>query len=361
MKEFWIFDFGFWIPEKKTIWIGSLSSPNLESKIRNLKWCGFVVAVVATFLLCAAVANAQPKPTPRIGLLVAGFPSSMATRVDAFRQKLRELGYVEGRNIFLEYRYAKRKPDHIPGFAAELVGLKVAVIVTWATPVTQAAKNATTTIPIVMAGGGGPVEAGVIASLAKPGGNVTGLASMQGELGGKRLELLKETFPKVFSVAVLWNPEEQSPAHGFKELQSVAPALGVKLQSFEERKPNEIDKAFAGIAKIRGGALLVESDPVFNINRAKVIDQAAKVSLPAIYPERRWVEDGGLMAYGTDLIDLARRLAVFVDKILKGTKPADLPVEQPMKFELTINLKAAKQIGMTIPQSVLFRADKVIK
>lgn len=289
---------------------------------------------IVVYLAVALVVNlAQPTHAQqsgkvhRIGVLSAAGAASFSDNADALRQGLRDLGYVEGKNLTIEYRYADGKIDRLTELATDLVRLK----------------------------------ADVIASLAKPGGNVTGLASMQGELGGKRLELLKEAFPKVSSVAVLWNPEEQSPAHGFKELQSVAPSLGVKLQSFEVRKPNEIDKVFAGIAKRRVDAVLVESDPVFNINRAKIIDHAAKGRLPAMYPERRWVEDGGLLGYGTDLVDLARRSAVFIDKILKGTKPADLPVEQPMKFELTINLKAAKQIGVVIQPEILARATTVIR
>lgn len=289
---------------------------------------------IVVYLAVALVVNlAQPTHAQqsgkvhRIGVLSAAGAASFSDNADALRQGLRDLGYVDGKNLTIEYRYADGKIDRLTELATDLVRLK----------------------------------ADVIASLAKPGGNVTGLASMQDELGGKRLELLKEAFPKVSSVAVLWNPEEQSPAHGFKELQSVAPSLGVKLQSFEVRKPNEIDKVFAGIAKRRVDAVLVESDPVFNINRAKIIDHAAKGRLPAMYPERRWVKDGGLLGYGTDLVDLARRSAVFIDKILKGTKPADLPVEQPMKFELTINLKAAKQIGVVIQPEILARATTVIR
>ncbi|HSE85348.1 MAG TPA: ABC transporter substrate-binding protein [Candidatus Binatia bacterium] len=289
---------------------------------------------IVVYLAVALVVNlAQPTHAQqsgkvhRIGVLSAAGAASFSDNADALRQGLRDLGYVEGKNLTIEYRYADGKIDRLTELATDLVRLK----------------------------------ADVIASLAKPGGNVTGLASMQDELGGKRLELLKEAFPKVSSVAVLWNPEEQSPAHGFKELQSVAPSLGVKLQSFEVRKPNEIDKVFAGIAKRRVDAVLVESDPVFNINRAKIIDHAAKGRLPAMYPERRWVKDGGLLGYGTDLVDLARRSAVFIDKILKGTKPVDLPVEQPMKFELTINLKAAKQIGVVIQPEILARATTVIR
>ena len=314
-----------------------------------------ILAVVQT------IGAQQPKSLPLVGVLVAGSPSSMETRIKAFQQKLRELGYMEGQNIVVEYHYASGNSDRITALTDDLVRSKADVIVTWAIPVTQVVKDATTTIPVVMAGGGNPVDAGLVTSLAKPGGNITGLATIQNELTGKRLELLKETFPKISRVAVVLNPEGQVPSQGYEQLKSLAQSLKVNIESFNVRNPNDIDKAFEAIAKRRADGLLLESDPVFNINRANVIKLAAKNRLPAIYPERRWVEDGGMMGYGTDLIEVARRAATFVDKILKGRKPADLPVEQPTKFELVINLKTAKQIGLTIPQSVLYRADKVIK
>jgi len=303
----------------------------------------------------------QPKSIPLVGVLIAGSPSSMATRINAFQQRLRELGYTEGRNIVIEYHYASGNYNRLTAIATDLVRSKADVIVTWTTPVTQLVKDATRTIPVVMAGGSNPVEAGLIASLAKPGGNITGLATIQNELTGKRLELLKEAFPKISRVAMVLNPEGQLPSQGYEQLESVAHSLKVSIESFKIRKPNDIDKAFSAMAKRRVDALLLESDPVFNANRPNVIKLVAENKLPAIYPERRWVEDGGMMAYGTDLIEVARRAAVFVDKILKGAKPAELPVEQPTKFELAIKLKTAKQIGVTIPQSVLFRADKVVK
>ena len=303
----------------------------------------------------------QPKSIPLVGVLVAGSPSSMATRINAFQQRLRELDYTEGRNIVVEYHYASGNYDRLTALVTDLVRSKADVIVTWAIPVTQRVKDATKTIPVVMAGGGNPVETGLVASLARPGGNITGVATIQNELTGKRLELLKEAFPKISRVAMVLNPEGQVPSQGYEQLESVAQSLKVSIESFKIRKPNDIDKAFAAIAKNRADALLLESDPIFNINRANIINLAAKNRLPAIYPERRWVEDGGMMAYGTDLIELARRAAIFVDKILKGAKPADLPIEQPTKFEFVINLETARQIGLTIPQSVLYRADKVIK
>lgn len=321
-----------------------------------------IILLVGLTLASVHLAEAQQaKSMPLVGVLIAGSPSSMETRVQAFQQRLRELGYTEGRNIVIEYHYASGNYNRLTAIADDLVRSKADVIVTWATPVTQLVKDATRTIPVVMAGGGNPVEAGLIASLAKPGGNITGLATIQNELTGKRLELLKETFPKTSRVAMVLNPEGQVPSQGYEQLNKVAQSLKVRIESFKVRKSDEIDKVFGAIAKSRMDALLLESDPIFNVNRSNVISLVAKNKLPAIYPERRWVEDGGMMAYGTDLIEVARRAAIFVDKILKGAKPAELPVEQPTKFELAINLRAAKQIGVTISQSVLFRADKVIK
>jgi len=321
-----------------------------------------VVLLIGLALASVHLVEAQQqKRIPLVGVLVAGSPSSMATRINAFQQKLRELGYTEGRNIVVEYHYASGSYDRLTALVTDLVRSKADVIVTWTTPVTQLVKDATRTIPVVMAGGGNPVETGLVASLARPGGNITGLASIQNELSGKRLELLKESFPKISRVAMVLNPEGQVPTRGYEEVEGFAKSLKISIEFFQARKPNEINKAFAAIAKSRVDAFLLESDPVFNINRANVIVLATKNRLPAMYPERRWVEDGGIMAYGTDLIEVARRAAIFVDKILKGTKPADLPVEQPTKFEFIINLKAAKQIGLTIPPNVLARADKVIK
>jgi putative tryptophan/tyrosine transport system substrate-binding protein len=321
-----------------------------------------VLLLVSLAVVSAHLADAQQPPKkPLIGVLVAGSPSSMESRINAFQKRLRELGYKEGQNIVVEYHYAEGNYNRLTAITTDLVRSNANVIVTWAIPVTQIVKNATNTIPIVMAGGGNPVETGLVESLAKPGGNITGLATIQNELTGKRLELLKEAVPKISRVAMVFNPEGQVPTQGYEPLKGTAQSLKISLEPLEIRNPNEIDKAFAAIPKNRVDALLLESDPVFNINRQKVIALAAKNRLPAMYPERRWAEDGGMMAYGTDLIEVANRAAIFVDKILKGAKPADLPVEQPTKFELAINLKTAKQIGVTIPQSVLFRADKVIK
>jgi ABC-type uncharacterized transport system substrate-binding protein len=321
-----------------------------------------VLLLVSLAVVSVHLADAQQPPKkPLIGVLVAGSPSSMESRINAFQKRLRELGYKEGQNIVVEYHYAEGNYNRLTAIATDLVRSNANVIVTWAIPVTQVVKNATNTIPIVMAGGGNPVETGLVESLAKPGGNITGLATIQNELTGKRLELLKEAVPKISRVAFVFNPEGQVPTQGYEPLKGFAQSLKISLEPLEIRKPNEIDKAFAAIPKSRVDGLLLESDPVFNTNRQKVIALTAKNRLPAMYPERRWAEDGGMMAYGTDLIEVANRAAIFVDKILKGAKPADLPVEQPTKFELAINLKTAKQIGVTIPQSVLFRADRVIK
>ena len=321
-----------------------------------------VLLLVSLAVVSVHLADAQQPPKkPLIGVLVAGSPSSMESRINAFQKRLRELGYKEGQNIVVEYHYAEGNYNRLTAIATDLVRSNANVIVTWAIPVTQVVKNATNTIPIVMAGGGNPVETGLVESLAKPGGNITGLATIQNELTGKRLELLKEAVPKISRVALVFNPEGQVPTQGYEPLKGFAQSLKISLEPLEIRKPNEIDKAFAAIPKSRVDGLLLESDPVFNTNRQKVIALTAKNRLPAMYPERRWAEDGGMMAYGTDLIEVANRAAIFVDKILKGAKPADLPVEQPTKFELAINLKTAKQIGVTIPQSVLFRADRVIK
>jgi ABC-type uncharacterized transport system substrate-binding protein len=321
-----------------------------------------VLLLVSLAVVSVHLADAQQPPKkPLIGVLVAGSSSSMESRINAFQKRLRELGYKEGQNIVVEYHYAEGNYNRLTAIATDLVRSNANVIVTWAIPVTQVVKNATNTIPIVMAGGGNPVETGLVESLAKPGGNITGLATIQNELTGKRLELLKEAVPKISRVAFVFNPEGQVPTQGYEPLKGFAQSLKISLEPLEIRKPNEIDKAFAAIPKSRVDGLLLESDPVFNTNRQKVIALTAKNRLPAMYPERRWAEDGGMMAYGTDLIEVANRAAIFVDKILKGAKPADLPVEQPTKFELAINLKTAKQIGVTIPQSVLFRADRVIK
>jgi putative tryptophan/tyrosine transport system substrate-binding protein len=313
--------------------------------------------LTTVFLTTASLAEAQqPKKLPRIGFLASRSPSSFSSETEAFRQGLRELGYVEGQNIGIEYRYAEGKTDRFLDMATELVRLKIDVIVTSSTPGVLAAKKASDTIPIVFAAINDPVAAGLVTSLARPGGNITGLTNLSPDLGGKRLELLKETFAKVNRVAHLWNPD--SPG---SEMQAAAQALGLQLQSLEVRSSNDFDSAFEAASRERAHALITSPNPLINTHHKRIVDFATKSGLPAIYPNRLYVERGGLMSYAPDYTANYRRAAVYVDKILKGAKPADLPVEQPTKFEFVINLKTAKQIGLTIPPNVLARADKVIK
>jgi putative ABC transport system substrate-binding protein len=273
---------------------------------------------------------------------------------------LLELGYVEGKNIAIEYRYAEGKLERLPDLAAELVRSKVDVIVARGLPAARAAKQVTTTIPIVMQGGD-PVGSGLVASLARPGGNITGFSDGTVDVSTKRLELLKEVVPKVFRVAIVWNPTNPTNPVQVKDTQVAAPALGMTVLSVEVKGIDDLERAFTAIKKDGAGGLLVTADPMFAFERKRIIDFAAKNRLPAMYSSSENAEAGGLMAYGTNFVDLYRRVADYVDKILKGTKPGDLPVEQPMKFEFVINLKAAKQIGLTIPPNVLARANKVIR
>ena len=321
------------------------------------------LAIWAVLLALSFPAGAQQaKKIPRIGFLASVSASSDADRIEVFRQGLRELGYVEGQNVTIEYRWADGKFEQLPDLAAELVRLKVDVIVAVVTQASLAAKKATGTIPIVMVGVSDPVGSGLVASLARPGTNITGTSSMTAEIIGKLLELLKETLPKISRVAALWNPANPVfQALQLRETEVAARALGVQLRILEARGPDEIDGAFAAMVKERAKALLILGDPVFTSHRKRIADLAAKYRLPAVSGTREYVEAGGLMAYGPSFPDMHRRAATYVDKILKGTKPADLPVEQPKKFEFIINLKAAKQIRLTIPPNVLARADKVIR
>jgi putative ABC transport system substrate-binding protein len=323
----------------------------------------FLAGSGAVLLAAPLAAEAQQAgKVPRIGFLRGTSPSDRPPLLDAFRQGLRELGWVEGQNIVIDYRYAEGRFDRLPDLAAELVRLKVDIIVAQPVPAVAAAKNATETIPIVMISGGDPVVLGFVASLARPGGNVTGSSYGVGlELVGKQLELLKETVPKVRRVAVLWNPANPGHPPAIREVNVAARSLGVQLQLLEARGSNEFDGAFAAMAKERVGALLVLSDAMFALHRTRLADLAARSRLPAAYGTREMVEAGGLMSYGSSLRDLFRRAATYVDKILKGAKPGDLPVEQPTKFELVINIKTAKALGLTIPQSLLQRADEVIQ
>jgi ABC-type uncharacterized transport system substrate-binding protein len=316
-----------------------------------------------TFLLLAPfqLADAQHTKTHRIAYLSLNSPSSESARTEAFRQGLRELGYVEGKNIVIEWRFAEGKFDRLPGFAADLVRLKVDVIVTTGSGSTRPANEATNTIPIVMTQDPDPVGNGFVASLARPGGNITGLSTLSPELSGKRLELLKEMLPKLSRVAVFGTSTSPSNAQALRETELAAGALAVKLQYLDVRGPKDIGTAFRAASKERADAVLVLGGPVLASQRTQLVDLAVKSRLPAIYWRSDIVESGGLISYSVSFSDLDRRAATYVDKILKGSKPVDLPVEQPTKFELVINLKAAKQIGVTIPPTVLARADRVIK
>ena len=324
------------------------------------------ILVAVVLLALGVIADAQqPKKITRIGYLLAGDPTSESARFEAIRLALRERAYIEGENIAIVYRYSQGKNDRLPELAAELVRLQLDIILaSGGVPAIQAAKNATKTIPIVMTGGGGnPVKAGLIESLARPGGNITGITYLSGELGGKRLELLKEAVPKLVRIAVLYDPASPSSALEVKEeIPVAARALGLTVWSWEVRDADGFEKAFAALSKERpDGLYVLGGASLMRANRKLIAGLALKSRLPSVYSVREYVEAGGLISYGADLADSYRRVAYYVDKILKGAKPADLPVEQPTKFELVINLKTAKQIGLTIPQSMLYRADKVIK
>jgi len=323
------------------------------------------ILVVVVLVAVGVTADAQqPTKVPRIGYLALNEPARESTRSEAIRLALRELGYIEGQNIAIEYRYAEGKRDRYPELAAELVRLKVDIIVVSGGDIeVRAAKNATKTIPIVMAAlPADPVETGLVESLARPGGNVTGITNLEGELGGKRLELLKEAVSRVARVAVLYDPSSLASVRELKGgLPAVARALALTVQSWEVRDKDAFERVFAGINKWRPDGLYVSPGPLINPNRKQIVGFALKSRLPSMYSNREPVEAGGLMYYGADLVDSYRRVAYFVDRILKGAKPADLPVEQPTKFELVINLKTANQIGVNIPQSMLYRADKVIR
>jgi putative ABC transport system substrate-binding protein len=323
----------------------------------------FIGTLAGSLFAAPLVAEAQQVgQVPRIGFLSVTSPSDRPPLLDAFRQRLRELGWVEGQNIVIDYRYAEGRVDRLPDLAAELVRLKVDLIVSWGTQGVTAAKNATETIPIVMIAVRDPVGTGLIASLARPGGNVTGVSGYAGlEIVARQLELLKETVPKIRRVAILSNPANAYHQLAIREVTVAARSLGVQLQLLEARGPNEFDGAFAAMAKERVGALLVLSDAMLSSHRIRLADLAARSRLPSAYAVRESVEAGGLMSYGPSFLDLYRRSAAYVDKILKGAKPADLPVQQPTQFELVINLKTAKALGLTIPQSLLQRADQVIE
>jgi ABC-type uncharacterized transport system substrate-binding protein len=343
MTAFWIFDFRFWIGRSE----------------RN-KTFRFALSTML-FALCVFAQAQQPTKIFRVGAMLGTFPSTSSGRIEAFRQGLRALGYVEGKDIVIEYRWAEGKVDPLPGFADDLVRLNVDVILTGTTAATRAAKKATSTIPIVMAQDTDPVGNGLVASLAHPGGNVTGLATLAPEMSGKRLELLKEIGPKISRVAVLGTSTNVPNAQMLRESEHAARALGVKLQYLDVLSPKDIETAFRAAGKEKAKGLLVLNSGLFNSYRTQIIEHALKSRLPAMYYAPEWVEDGGLTSYSPNIPELWRRAATYVDKILKGAKPGDLPVEQPTRFEFVINLKTAKQIGVTIPPNVLARADKVIR
>jgi putative tryptophan/tyrosine transport system substrate-binding protein len=317
--------------------------------------------ILATLILAPVyLAYAQKQSTtPRMGVLLLGAPPN--ANLDAFIQGLRELGYIEGKNILVEYRFAEGKADRLPELARELVLLKVDAIFTAGTPAIFALKGATKTIPIVFFSASDPIGTGVVASLAHPGGNITGISVLASDLWPKRLELLKEIFPKLSRVAMVWNKGNAGMNLEAKATQEVAGPLGVTLQDRGVKDPNELDTVFALMIKDRPDGFLALMDPVLNSYQKQILDFLAKNRLPAIFENKAWVEAGGLISYGANYADVHRRAATLMDKILKGAKPADLPVEQPTRFELFINLKTAKEIGVTIPQSVLYRADRVIK
>jgi len=321
-----------------------------------------VVSVLLVLLLVAVIGEAQePKKVPRIGVILPAFSSVSAPFLAAFREGLHDLGYTEGKNIVIEERYADGKEDRLPALAAELVHLKVDIIMVGGGNATLAAKNATKTVPIVMGTASDPVGTGLVASLARPGGNITGSTLINPDLSGKRLELLKETIPKLKHVAVLIHHDTLAATVMIKETETAAQSLGLQLQILEVRGSNELENAFGVAKKGRAEAMNVLSSAFLQIERKKIVELASKEQLPAMYVDRQFVESGGLMSYGANIADQFRRAATYVDKTLKGAKPADLPIEQPTKFELIINLNAAKQIGVTIPPNVLVRADKVIK
>jgi len=321
--------------------------------------CGCTVGLLVA-MLSAGVAEAQPAAKlPRIGWLA--LTEREGPRQEAFAQGLRELGYVNKINIIIEHRSAGGQAKRLPALATELVRLKVDVLVALEPPAVRAAMNATRTIPIVMRSTDDPVELGWVTSLARPGGNITGVTSYSMLLAGKRVELLLEMVPTLSRVAVLWNPKEPDAVPKFRQAQSVAQKLGLQLQSLEVRAPNDFESAFKAAARARAGAIFSLRSPLIVLERKRIADLALKTRLPAIYDDREFVESGGLMSYGTNLADSYRRAAIYVDRILKGASPAEIPVEQPSRFELYINLKTASEIGLTLPPELLQRADKVLR
>jgi putative ABC transport system substrate-binding protein len=333
-----------------------------RSKQAGMGIKAIVVLMVGLALASVHLADAQQATKiPRIAFLGTASASVVAARIEAFREGLRKLGYLEGENIAIEYRFGEGKSNEVTSLAVELARSKVDVIVTAGPAATRSAKEATVTIPIVMGNEGDPVGSGFVASLARPGGNITGLSNFAPEISGKQLEILKDIVPKLSRVTVLGTSTNPGNAQALKEIELAARVLGMRVQYLEVRVPKDIETAFRSASKGRADAVLALRNPVTTFDRKQVIKLAVKNRIPAIYHSIEFVEDGGLMTYSVSINDLFRRAATYVDKILKGAKPADLPVEQPTKFEFIINLKAAKQIGLTIPPNVLARADKVIK
>jgi putative ABC transport system substrate-binding protein len=341
-------------PESKTC-------PELCRRIENPKWMG-ILALTIIFSFAGVVAHAQqPAKVWRIGVLVSSSAALNASRDDALRNGLREIGYIEGKNMILEFRYAEGKLDRLPQLAAELIRSAPDVIMASGTRVAVAAKKATATIPIIVTGAGDLVAAGLVENLNRPGGNVTGISRLSPEIVGTRVELLKEMLPKAAAVATLSNPDNPGHAAGLREIELDALAWGLRLQSLTARNPDDLANAFSTAKKQKTDALLVMVDAFFSSQRAWIVELAANHRLAALYDRSEFVQAGGLSSYGMNLADLSRRAAWYVDKILKGAKPAALPVSEPDKFELVINLNAAKQIGLTIPPNVLARADRVIR
>ena len=328
-----------------------------HGKIFCLALCVVIFAVCST-----AAAQQQAKKLPRIGYLSASSATALSSRTEAFRQGLNELGYVEGKTILIEYRYGDGNLDRVPALAAELSSINVDMVVIGGGNATVSrTKQAIDSIPIIMANVLDPVGSGFVASLARPGGNITGLSALTSELAGKRLDLIRETFPKVSRVAALFDPQDDSKIAEMKDAQTVAKAAGLKLQGIEVRSPSDFETAFKATVKDRAEVLLILQNALTTTGRKPIADLATKHRLATVWADSVLMDAGGLMSYGPNTADMFRRAATYVDKILKGAKPADLPVEQPVKFEFVINLKAAKQIGLTIPPNVLYRADRVIK
>jgi putative ABC transport system substrate-binding protein len=339
VRQFRIVDFG--------LWIGLMA---------------IVIVVFASLVVPRATGAQPPGRVARIGVLHSGSPSSAAPSEDAFRQALRELGYIQGQNILLEHRFAEGKSEKLSELAAELVLLKVDILVVGGVSATQAARQATTTVPIVVGYAGDLVGTGLVASLAKPGGNVTGSTEISPDLSGKRLELVKEVVPRASRVGVVWYPRKGgSDEEEVRQTETAARQLGVQVQLIEVQQPNEFQGAYTAMTKQQANAVILIRGSFTDFHRTQLIGLALKHRLPSICEPAQWVHDGCLMSYGPDYAHLWRRTAVYVDKILKGAKPADLPVEQPTKFELVVNLRIARALGLTLPQSILLRADEVIR